>query len=174
MRTKGFRPRGGSGRPARPMDWKCAQFRVALTASTVNCAWLLSPFDTSFEFTDPTLMATRSFIQMYLTGPSVPAGVGGIAAIGLIAWDGTTTGAPPASECPGPLRNCDYDWIARWASPVPATVPSPLLLNPNVFDNTHLSRARRRLPTGTGLLVAFETIEIPVAFAADIRCLIKE
>ncbi len=175
MKTRSYHSRGGSGRPARPMDWKCAQFRVTLGATGITCAWLLTPFDTSFEFTDPTLMATRAFLNIRLNGESVPAGVGGIAAMGLIAWDGTSDGNPPVGAlCPGPLRNCDYDWVARWSGPAPAGTTVGTLLGPNIFDNTHLSRARRRLPTGTGLLVSFETIEIPVSFAADIRCLIKE
>jgi hypothetical protein len=154
------------------MDWKCRQYRTQLQATQLVCSWVIAPEDLAFEFTDPTLMATRAFLQMYLAGPSVPAGVGGIAAIGLIAWDGLVS--PPIGDlCPGPIRNCDYDWVARWSAPVPAGAPVGVL-SPNIFDNTHLSRARRRLPTGTGLLVAFETIEIPVNFALDIRCLIKE
>jgi hypothetical protein len=156
------------------MDWKCAQFRVSLGPTQIACVYLIDPDTLAIEFTDPTLMATRAFLNIRLDGESVPAGVGGIAAIGLIAWDSSNGEAPIGDNCPGPIRDCDFDWIARWSGPAPAGTTVGTLLGPNIFDNTHLSRARRRLPTGTGLLVAFETIEIPASFAADIRCLIKE
>ncbi len=171
--SRGGRQQSHGNRPARPMDWVCATLDVALGGTDIACAWLIDPIETLETFTDPTLMATRAFVQIRIEGASF-VGIGGFAAIGLIAWDGVT--ALPPLDCPGPLSDCDFDWVARWVGVINRQLPAATILNPNVFDNTHLSRARRRLPTQTGLLVVFETesANSSVHFGIDLRCLIKE
>ena len=166
-----FRPpqRRSGGRQLRPMDWTCAQMDVELAPDLKACAWLIDPIDVLETFTDPTLMATRQFSN--IRSLSSTGATGTFAAIGVIAWDGIDE-LPPA-DCPGPLSDCDFDWIVRIVSPIPASAPSANG-NPNIFDNTHLSKARRRLPSQTGILVAFETEGVTASFAIDIRCLIKE
>ncbi len=166
-----FGNRGKSNRPARPLDWVCAQMDVVL-GNSIGAAWLIDPIFTLETFTDPTLMATRAFVSMRQLGEQT---VGtGFASIGIIAWDGTSSLAP--LDPPGPLSDCDFDWINRWVGIVHVGSLTGTLLNPNVFDNTHLSKARRRLPSGTGLLVCFEGEGVIQAldFGIDIRCLIKE
>jgi len=170
--NRGNRSAGrGSGRQLRPMDWVCAQMDVPIV-NAVSCAWLIDPIDVLETFTDPTLMATRIFMALR-TGVT-QVGTGAYAGIGIIAWDGTSAAAP--TECPGPLSDCDFDWINRIIGIVPETTPAGTFLNPNAFDNTHLSKARRRLPSQTGLLVSFEGEGLTgtVYAGADIRCLIKE
>ena len=164
---------GGSSRgsrPARPLDWVCAQFDVT-AGNGISCAWLMDPLEVLETFTDPTLMATRTFLSVRNSGTQ---GVdGGFAAFGIIAWDGIS--AAPPTDCPGPLSDCDFDWINRIVAPVVAGATVGFM-NPNIFDNTHLSKARRRLPSQTGLLVVFEGEGLTnnQNYGADVRCLIKE
>ncbi len=170
MNKRGYsRSRGNSGRAARPMDWVCGQLDVALGPNASACGWLADPIFILDTFTDPTLMATRAFMEIRT---ETSTSIGTFAAIGLIAWDGVTSGNPPV--CPGPLSDCDFDWAARWVAAIPRNTPAGSVVSPNIFDNTHLSRARRRLPSQTGLLVSFETDGIQAGFAIDLRCLIKE
>jgi len=175
MNRRGNRFAGRStARPARPMDWVCAQVDARLAPGSIACAWIHDPIETLETFTDPTLMATRQFTIMRQESTQ-NAGLSGFAAMGIIAWDGVSAAAP--TECPGPLSDCDFDWVVRVVGIVIAGAPAGSLLNPNVFDNTHLSKARRRLPSQTGLLIAFETDADNtgvVAFGTDVRCLLKE
>jgi len=163
----------GSSRPARPLDWVGATLDVT-NANAITSGWLIDPIQVLETFTDPTLMATRAFVAARTQAVQSGAGGGGYAAIGIIAWDGSTSAAPV--DPPGPLSDLDFDWINRWVGPVVNHAPAGTFLNMNIFDNTHLSKARRRLPSGTGILVCFEGEGLAsfVDYACDIRCLIKE
>jgi hypothetical protein len=154
------------------MDWVCAQLDVEQFNQLTSNAWLISPAETLETFTDPTLMATRAYLAMRTTVTQV--GGAGYIGIGLIAWDGTELIS--SADPPGPMTDCDFDWINRWVGVAPNGAPAGTFLNPNVFDNTHLSKARRRLPSGTGLLVCFQGLFLSggVSAAIDVRCLIKE
>jgi hypothetical protein len=68
----------------------------------------------------------------------------------------------------------DMDWIARWVGPVPFGSPIGTLPNPNIFDNTHLVKARRRLGNDRSLLLVYETVGVGAHIVSDIRTLIKE
>ncbi len=162
----------GSSRPARPMDWVFAQLDVQQQNIFTSSAWLIDPITTLETFTDPTLMATRAFVGMRTTG--VQTNGTGFVAVGLTVWHGFDALSP--AEPPGPLDDADFDWINRWVGIVPFGTPPGAMLNPNIFDNTHLSKARRRLPSGTGLLVCFQAQNVDnlVAIGIDLRCLIKE
>ncbi len=152
------------------MDWECIQADVTLGANTKACAWILDPVEVITDYTDPTLMATRQFSS--IRSGTTAAGTGIFAAIGIIAWDGISVATP--TPCPGPLTDCNLDWVVRIVGVQPDGTAAGTLLNPNIFDNTHLSKARRRLGNQTGLLVSFETEGGTFAFAIDIRVLIKE
>jgi hypothetical protein len=48
------------------------------------------------------------------------------------------------------------------------------LLSPNIFDNTHLVKARRRLGNDRSLLIVYESVNLSASIALDLRTLIKE
>jgi hypothetical protein len=154
------------------MDWVCAQLDVSQANLFTSSAWLIDPIEVLDTFTDPTLMATRAFLAMRTSTTQVTGG--GFVGVGIIAWDGTSALSP--AEPPGPIDDCDFDWINRWVGIAPDGTTAGAQLNPNLFDNSHLSKARRRLPSGTGLLVCFQAKQMdgPTAIGIDIRCLIKE
>ncbi len=159
-----------SGRPVRPMDWECAQLATnALPTDGISCAWVVLPSVMRGRYTDPTLMASR----WWLDGTVAAQGAaGGFLGVGLIAWDSPTDATP--ALCPDPLDQCDLDWITRHVWPRAAT-QGAALLNGVTFDLDHLSKAKRRLGNQSSILyVASSTGAGAATFAADIRVLIKE
>jgi hypothetical protein len=70
------------------------------------------------------------------------------------------------------------DWIVRIVGFIAPFALAGFAPNPNIFDNTHLSKAKRRLGSQTGILVCFAAglgSGAPgVDFGIDVRCLIKE
>ncbi len=167
-------------RPAR-MDWECAQATATLQAAQGHvCAYLIGP-DTFRDFyTSPTVLVTRVFCQIFQLSAGQSPGSVPIAAIGIIDWKDRDSAAPDvtANECPRPLTDCDLDWMGRWVSPgFPVGTPQatfPFGLGPNIFDNTHLVKSRRKLENSEGLLVSFETLGMDAAFSIDARFLIKQ
>ncbi len=166
-----------SGRPVRPMDWECAQASVgqATTGGTVVASqYLVQPSFLRQYYTDPTLMVTRAFVSGRSDGTAVGAFY---AAVGIIAWNDIND--LPPGDPPGPITNCNADWIARWVQCVPDGTPASQF-SMNIFDNTHLVKSKRRLGNDKGILVCFQTFSptgyanILVTYAADFRFLIKE
>jgi hypothetical protein len=156
------------------MDWYHAQITVANLGINQHIAeWLILPSDIQENLTDPTLMAIRAFLNMRTTSECCFTGFGGFAGIGVIAWNYVDDNVP--LDIPQVLSpDGDMDWIARWIGVAPMTTPAGTNLNPNIFDNTHLNKARRRLGNDRSLLVVFETVDISANYAIDLRALIKE
>jgi hypothetical protein len=117
-------------------------------------------------------MATRCFLNMTTTSSGSS---GGFLAIGMIAWNYVTDAVPTAADTPSVMSpDGDMDWIARWVGAATPSTGIGVPLNPNIFDNTHLVKARRRLGNDRGLLVVFEAVAIGGQFSIDLRTLIKE
>jgi hypothetical protein len=151
------------------MDWECAWANASF-GNTAACDWLLGPLLLASTYTDPTLMVTRNVVSFLL--PFTQAGAA-IIGFGLIAWDGVDDN-PPAG-CPGPITGCNMDWISRVVVPIPAGLAPSSFMGP-VVDQAYVSKARRRLPTQTGLLLVWEGQGLNgfVESTVDVRCLIKE
>jgi hypothetical protein len=159
------------------MDWECSQISTFLVPLTRTCDWIVDPDTLSSLYTDPTLMATRQFSSISIAqGSSNFSVFYEPAAIGIIAWDSKDNTLP--IDCPDPLRDCDLDWIVRIVGAAPPGSGALTAYNPNVFDNTHLSKAKRRLGNQTGILACFSNglgVNGPaVDMFIDARCLIKE
>jgi hypothetical protein len=155
------------------MDWECAQLDGDVTAGSKIAGYVFLPSMARADYTDPTLMATRQFTSMRLNTTQT---LTGFAAAGVIVWEDINDTVPAAADLPGPLTDCDLDWIVRVVGIAHGNMPAGSLLNPNVFDNTHLSKARRRLGSSGGLLVVFQGDAdiISVNIGMDVRVLIKE
>jgi hypothetical protein len=153
------------------MDWYHSETGQRLFINEHAAAWHILPSTIQPYLTDPTLMATRAFcaIRTFET-PIVP---GAFAAIGVIAWNYVTDFIP--LEIPSVLApDGDMDWICRWIGVAPQGTPAGTFLNPNIFDNTHLSKARRRLGNDRSLLIVYQTVDVGADFGLDLRTLIKE
>ncbi len=168
------RNRGGFAgrRRTQKLDWECAQLDVFVGVNGRAAAYALKPTDVRDFYTSPTLMAVRAYCNVL--SYAAPLGGGGFAGIGVIRWMDLDNTAPVGADVPGPLSNCDLDWIARWVGVFPEGVNAGTLGNMNIFDNTHLSKARRKLENTAGLLVCFETDGVPAAFGIDLRMLLKQ
>jgi len=173
------RSRGRSSRPARPMDWECAQLTVPNINSNdpgaIIGAYAVLPSTLRQFYTDPTLMATRFFGNAVLKNTGAIA-VAQYIGVGVIAWDDKDDFV---DDPPGPLSDCNLDWIARWVGAFPVGFIGPATANFNFTDLTHLSKSKRRLGNQKGLLVTFEALSIGVGtlsfgVAVDVRFLIKE
>ncbi len=176
----------GSSRPARPMDWECAQTQVTaldvgsnFTGAIVAANWIVTPDKIRQDYTDPTLMATRWFLGFQFSRTAAGGAQDRIfAAAGIIAWDSIDDGIPVFP--PGPITHCDLDWINRYVFQFSAGAPSGSGGPGDLWDNVHLSKAKRRLGNDRGILICFEGFGFnPSEFdklniGADVRCLIKE
>ena len=168
--------RGGGARRGKDWEYAIAQIQLAGGVTATLCDWLIPPTYVRENYTDPTLMATRWFVNLRLGNAGATANALGVA-VGIIAWDGIDDSAPLASECPGPITHGDLDWITRFAIPVPsAEIGASYAL---VLDTTHLSEARRKLGNQTSLLISAETFGTGAAppsatIGADVRMLLMD
>jgi hypothetical protein len=153
------------------MDWYHSETGQRLFINEHAAAWHILPSTIQPELTDPTLMASRAFVGIRtFETPIIP---GAFAGIGLIAWSYVDDNIPlqiPSVMAP----DGDMDWICRWIGVVPQGTPAGTQLNPNIFDNTHLSKARRRLGNDRSLLIVYQTVDVGADFGLDLRTLIKE
>jgi hypothetical protein len=166
------------------MDWIGAQYggfvfnqgQVGPDTIASVCDWLIDPLQLSEQFTNPTLMASRVVVQAQLQNSALDL-VDGFG-FGLIEWSGKlNSGQPTQSKCPDVFRDSEMDWILRQVFMVaPGTsIYSNYSL---VLDEQYMSKAKRRLETGSGILMVASTSSDQLAdgytFSADVRCLIKE
>ncbi len=155
------------------MDWYCGDFNGLIAPGTGNiqCDWLILPSELHEQTTDPTLMATRVALAAEVAGGGTLTNNESIVALGIIAWNYVDDTIP--TPCPGPLRDCDADWIYWWAAPgVPTT--SGVFHTNGGADTNILSKARRRLGNDQSLLIAVESLVQSYNFHLHARCLIKE
>jgi len=168
-----FARRGRFSRPRKRLDWGGAEIIVSIFAGTVSYAWIYRPEDAR-ELTSPTVLAMRSFVQMRVIGTPV---LGGFAGIGVIRWDGILS-TDTLTVPPNPIEDFDLDWMARWIAPIPDGTTSGTVLSPNIFDNTHLTKAKRKLENTSGLLwvaaVDLALAPAAISFASDHRFLVQQ
>jgi hypothetical protein len=153
------------------MDWYHSETGQFLPANTHAAAWHILPSTIQPELTDPTLMALRAFIGIKTS--QLPLALGAFVGVGVIAWNYVDDNIPlqiPSVMAP----DGDMDWIARWVGvALPGTFDGTQL-NPNIFDNTHLVKARRRLGNDRSLLIVYQTVDVAAFIGMDLRTLIKE
>jgi hypothetical protein len=158
--------RGGALR--RPVDWEGGQFIGGLGANSIFCDWVIEPDFINQNLTDPTLMAIRWQGEFFHgTAPGIPS----IAAAGLIAWNFVDPFFPPL-ECPDPILDADFDWVARFV--IPQVGNGAAVLHAITADSLLMSQARRRLGNDKSILFVIATEVFPTDFVVDVRCLLKE
>jgi hypothetical protein len=154
------------------MDWECAQASISGLGNAKSGAYIVKPSDLRIFYTDPTLMVSRWFCHLSTT--ATQANSGGFVSVGLIKWDDINDTAPASADLPGPLTNCDLDWINRFVVGVP--IGTPASSYELVLDTVHISKAKRRIGSDSGILLVFENTDLTGTSggAIDVRCLIKE
>ena len=159
-------PRGIRG----SFDWECAQvFGEGFPATGVGANWIVLPSTVRFEYTDPTLFATRIFFAARTD--AAPLAGGSFIGFGVIAWDAIDDTVP--TQIPRPITDCNLDWVTRAVAPVPLGTPAGTVFT-LTFDFTHLSSARRRLGAERGILGVIETDNVAASISTDTRCLLRE
>jgi hypothetical protein len=164
------------------MDWIGAQYgglvfnngqTGGITKASV-CDWLIDPEQLSEQFTNPTLMATRVVFTARSDHPALDF-VDGIA-FGLIEWSGKLSNITP-TFCPDVFRDAEMDWVLRQVFMAAPGNPVGTVYSV-VLDEQYMSKAKRRLETGSGLLMVVSTstdiLNEGYSFSTDVRCLIKE
>ncbi len=165
-----------AARPLRPMDWEFANVSVVgLNSGTKFGVYAVLPSTFRDKYTDPTLMVSRWFLGFRIEVDQA-AGTVGFIGVGLIKWDDINDVAPAGGEAPGPITDGRLDWINRYVQPVMAGSAAGSLFSGVLWDNAHMSKAKRRMGSDGGLLLAFEASATTgaVDVATDVRCLIKE
>ena len=152
------------------MDWECGDFNGGLAADTRACHWLVPPSELRDGYTDPTLMATMAWGRFAGT----PNSAGDIAAFGIIVVSAFDDADPVGDACPGPITDCNADWIYLHYVPYVPFAGSLVVSGPDVSELDRRSSARRRLGNDKGILLVAENVGIAVDFHWHVRCLIKE
>jgi hypothetical protein len=118
-------------------------------------------------------MATRMKVQvLQYQGISV-ANSFAYAGVGIIEWMAAQDVLP--AICPDVFFDTDFDWICREVFPIPELSGINTIFEAaTVMDTDHISQAKRRLETGSGLLAVYTVKNAAITFATDVRCLIKE
>ncbi len=149
------------------MDWYCGEAEGTVGNSPF-CTWLILPSVIQL-LQDPTAMAIR--VAAVTSPVSAPGGNTSILAAGIIAWNYLDDSVP--NPCPGPLTECDADWMWWWAAP---DVAGPVIVSANGGADTNiLSKARRRLGNDQSLLLVAQTLgPVDHNFHIHARALIKE
>lgn len=163
-----------SSRPRRPMDWECGgQDGALLAADQKDCDWLIPPSDFRTGYTDPTLMSTMVWGQFVSIGP---AGVTGIAGFGIIVVSAFDDAAPTAASCPGPVSDCDADWVYLFLAPFAQQDAGVRESHSPSVELDRRSQARRRLGNDKAILLVSELVgtSTDVNYHWHVRCLIKE
>ncbi len=173
MRRRSF-SRGTTRR--KRVDWGTAQATAVLGANSGGCAWILDPITAREFYVSPTILAIRSFVQFLFGSVSNNFGPGFVSC-GIIRWDGVDD--QPPVDCPLPLTDGNLDWMCRWVSPLPVGLAAGAVLSPNIFDITHLSKAKRKLENTAGLLWSVEYSNpigttTGVSIATDHRYLLQQ
>ncbi len=174
MRARGGRAIAGGGRPRRPMDWECGHIDGTQAAGTKTCKWLVLPSVLRDKYTDPTLMASMVWGVSSISGTGpVSAPVHGFGIIVVSAFDDAD---PLAAACPGPLTDCNADWVYLFYDTVSVAGASPFVNTggPAGCDLDRRSSAKRRLGNDKGILLVSEAEEGGFLFHYHVRCLIKE
>ena len=149
------------------MDWICGDATLNGVSVDTACTWLVPPSDLRTQFTDPTLMSTMVWGSV---APTTSAGSGAVAGFGIIVWSATPDDSVP-TECPGPITECEYDWLYLHIYPMlPGTAVA--LFNGDNLDRR--SQAKRRLGNDKGILLVAQSLVTTSNFHYHVRCLIKE
>ncbi len=171
-RGRGGRVIVGGGRPRRPMDWECGDLDEAVAADTRVCRWLIPPSVLREGYTDPTLMSTMvwGMVQHTTTGPDVIS----VAALGIIVVSAFDDADPVAAACPGPITDCDADWVYLFFAPTAVQSASVVTTSIGNSELDRRSQAKRRLGNDKAILMVAEALNDDYAAHMHVRCLIKE
>ncbi len=162
------------------MDWENARMDCVLIPGNSFCSdWALYPSVVQELYTDPTLMASRWFVSASADTGLVEFLTGAAIGIGLIAWSGRfDTSVVGGPDTPLPLSDGNLDWILRYVLPIPSgyNPAADQLHGEAMWDNHHLSKAKRRLGQDHGILMVAESKQITNFWSIniDVRMLIKE
>ncbi len=172
LRGRGGRSISNSGRPRRPMDWECGDIERIVPAGTKQCEWLIPPSELKAGYTDPTLMSTMVWGQSQMT--STGADASSVLGFGLIVVSAFSDVNPTGDDCPGPLTDCDADWVYLWLAPTAVRTVSTVTYTIGSSDLDRRSQAKRRLGNDKAILLVVESIGSEFAAHYHARCLIKE
>lgn len=168
--ARGFRGRRSS-RPASSRQWTGAQVALAATAGAFNTAfWIILPSDVAI-LSSPTVLATRVATEIYRS-TAIGAGAGCAFAFGIIVATGDEDAATVPTIYPDPLDDWRADWIWRNVAPHAGGSPAALYTVAGA-DTVIVSKAKRKIPYGSGLLIVFQTDSASTfTVTADVRCLL--
>ncbi len=172
FRGRGGRTITGGGRPRRPMDWECGDLDRVVSAGTKECGWLIPPSELRSGYTDPTLMSTMvwGMAQHSSAGQDVSSVIG-LGIIVVTAFDDVT---PTGTACPGPITDCDADWVYLFFGPTAVLTASVITWSLGSCDLDRRSQAKRRLGNDKAILLVAEALNDDFAAHLHVRCLIKE
>ncbi len=169
-RGRGNRTIVGAGRPRRPMDWECGNIDAIVGGNKV-CKWLIPPSELIAGYTDPTLMSTMVWLTLHTVGASTSNQP--IAGFGIIVVTAFSDAAPTGDACPGPVTDCDADWVYLNFAPA---VNGVVVQTTMGSELDRRSQAKRRLGNDKAILLVLEEFSGLANFNghAHVRCLIKE
>jgi len=141
--------------------WDFYGAELGITNNSIYYDWLRVPAgynDSAFGDTVTIDDTLDRMILSYAGAIAIGNGTKTTACIGIIEWPGNSD-TVPVTDVPSPLDDANMPWIIR--VPLMATNSSGgsihILWNSLGADGTFVvSRAKRKLPSGSGLLLAIE------------------
>lgn len=157
---------GGTNR--RQVEVELVAYGGTASAGVPKAAdWLIFPADYRHPFpgslsglkegviTIPNLTLIRTRVNFFAQTGVIPAAAWATLGVGILEWESKNASVPPITELPSPLDD-SADWI--WQLEVPFTkAPASQTQAASLVDTNQItSRAMRKLPSGSGVLIISE------------------
>lgn len=136
-------------RPSAAKEWGGAVATVAALSGAQSNFWILDP-PAALQLDNPTFLTARVFAAVRQAA-AAPAG-GALATFGIIVASGDPDLTTVPTLVPDPSLDPEADWLYRWSAPIPPNSPGGTLWFNAGADTTIVTRARRRIPNGSGLM----------------------
>jgi len=167
---RGSRPSRARSTLRRKTDWLRQGYSGTASGNTKYTDWMIlpgsqnsvQPAGTSVQMT-PDVTLVRSVCDLTAMA-ALSVSTAGIFQVGLIAWDSPTTSAPLPADAPN-LFDDGFDWVWRADIGFPKSTGGAFTLAQHTdTDSGRISRAMRKLPAGTGLLIVVDN-----SYAEDVQ-----
>ena len=153
-------------RPSAAKEWGGA--RAAVSALTTRSPfWILDP-PSALNLDNPTFLSARVAVSTRHAG--VPA-AGEFGAFGIIVNSGDPDLTTVPNVVPDPIDDPEADWLYRWIATWENGQAASSQFNGGA-DTNIITRARRKIPNGSGLLGVFSTTGLSSDWAAEVRYLV--
>jgi hypothetical protein len=135
-------------------------------------AWIIDPPSAIEDYESPTVIRLR--VGITVNNRSASTNSSGFVGVGVYVASGDQDSIAVPDPAWDAVQDRDSDWLYRWVAPIPSYTASGVAHLNGGADSNIESKAKRKIPRGSGLLACFEVtgLDILVDVVADFRALI--